>query len=92
MKHTQQCTPGSGIHIRNCSKLPPGVRPGIKSFITVIKKFECPVPHIVTTVIKKIQISGDIRVIGKVRKTQHQNPEFGHTQGDIQKKTCKKVR
>jgi hypothetical protein len=26
------------------------------------------------------------RVIRKVRKTQHQNPEFGHTQGEIQKK------
>jgi len=23
-----------------------------------------------------------IRVIRKVRKTQHQNPEFGHTQGE----------
>jgi hypothetical protein len=23
------------------------------------------------------------RVICKVRKTQHQNPEFGHTQGEI---------
>jgi hypothetical protein len=31
-----------------------------------------------------------IRVIRKVRGTQHQNPEFGHTQGEIQKKTCKK--
>jgi hypothetical protein len=32
------------------------------------------------------------RVICKVRKTQHQkNPEFGHTQGEIRKKTCKKV-
>jgi hypothetical protein len=27
--------------------------------------------------------------MGKVRKTQHQNPEFGHTEGEIQK-TCKK--
>ncbi len=26
------------------------------------------------------------RVIHKVRKTKHQNPEFGHTQGEIQKK------
>jgi hypothetical protein len=26
-----------------------------------------------------------IRVIRKVRKTQHQHPEFGHTQGEIQK-------
>jgi di/tripeptidase len=33
-----------------------------------------------------------IRVMHKVRKTEHQNPEFGHTQGEIQKKTCKKVR
>jgi hypothetical protein len=24
-----------------------------------------------------------IRVIGRIRKTQHQNPEFGHTQGEI---------
>jgi hypothetical protein len=31
------------------------------------------------------------RVIGKVRKTQHQNPEFGRTQGETKKKTCKKV-
>jgi len=31
-----------------------------------------------------------IRVIGKVRKTQHQNPEFGHTQGEIKKKPAKK--
>jgi hypothetical protein len=28
----------------------------------------------------------NIRVIPKVRKTQHQNPEFGHTQDEIQKK------
>jgi hypothetical protein len=27
----------------------------------------------------------NMRVIHKVRKTQHQNPEFGHTQGEIQK-------
>jgi hypothetical protein len=33
---------------------------------------------------------GYIRVICKVRKTQHQNPEFGHTQGEIQKKPAKK--
>jgi len=26
------------------------------------------------------------RVIHKVRKTQHQNPEFGHTRGEIKKK------
>jgi hypothetical protein len=31
------------------------------------------------------------RVIRKVRKTQHhQNPEFGHTQGEIQKTPAKK--
>ncbi len=33
----------------------------------------------------------NIRVIRKERKTQHQNPEFGHTQGAIQKKTCKRL-
>jgi len=27
-----------------------------------------------------------IRVIREVPKTQHQNPDFGHTQGEIQKK------
>jgi hypothetical protein len=32
-----------------------------------------------------------IRVIHEVRKTQHQNPDFGHTQGEIKKKTSKKV-
>jgi hypothetical protein len=31
-----------------------------------------------------------IRVIGKVRKRQHQNPEFGHTQGEIIKKPAQK--
>jgi hypothetical protein len=25
------------------------------------------------------------RVIREIRKTQHQNPEFGHTQGEIKK-------
>jgi hypothetical protein len=30
------------------------------------------------------------RVIREVRKTQHQNPEVGHTQGEIQKKPAKK--
>jgi hypothetical protein len=29
------------------------------------------------------------RVIRKVRKTQHQYPEFGHTQGEIKKKRAK---
>jgi hypothetical protein len=28
--------------------------------------------------------------MGKVRKTQHQNPEFGHTQGEIFKNPAKK--
>jgi len=32
-----------------------------------------------------------IRVIRKLKKTEHQNPEFGHTQGEIQKKTCIRV-
>ncbi len=27
----------------------------------------------------------DIRLIHKVMKTQHQNPEFGHKQGEIKK-------
>jgi hypothetical protein len=31
-----------------------------------------------------------IRVIRKVRKTQHQNREFGHTQGEIKTKPAKK--
>jgi hypothetical protein len=30
------------------------------------------------------------RVIRQVRKIQHQNPEFDHTQGEIQKKPAKK--
>jgi len=30
------------------------------------------------------------RVKGKVRKTQHQNPEFGHTEGEIFKRLAKK--
>ncbi len=33
----------------------------------------------------------EIRVMREVRKTQYQNPEFDHTQGEIKKKTCKKV-
>jgi len=32
----------------------------------------------------------DNRVIRKVRKTQHQNPKFGHTQGEIPKKNLQK--
>jgi hypothetical protein len=31
------------------------------------------------------------RVIHKVRKTQFQNPEFGHTQGEILKKNLQKT-
>jgi len=31
-----------------------------------------------------------IRVIRKIRKKQHQNPEFGHTQGEILQKPAKK--
>jgi hypothetical protein len=31
-----------------------------------------------------------LRVIREVRKTQHQNPEFGHTQGEIKKKPAEK--
>ncbi len=30
------------------------------------------------------------RVIRKARKTQHKNPEFGHTQGEIQEKPAGK--
>jgi hypothetical protein len=29
------------------------------------------------------------KVISKVRKTQHQNPEFGHTPGEIQNQHAK---
>jgi hypothetical protein len=32
----------------------------------------------------------DIRVICKVRKTHHQNREFGHTEGETEKKPAKK--
>jgi hypothetical protein len=32
-----------------------------------------------------VKKSLDNTVIHKVRKTQHQNPEFGHTQSEIQK-------
>ncbi len=38
--------------------------------------------------IKSINIIIDIR---KVRKRQHRYPEFGHTQGEIEKKPAKKV-
>jgi hypothetical protein len=33
----------------------------------------------------------NIRDICKVRKAQQHNLEFGHTQGEIFKKNCKKV-
>jgi hypothetical protein len=33
---------------------------------------------------------GSNRLICIVRKTQHQNPKFGHTQGEIKKKPTKK--
>jgi hypothetical protein len=29
------------------------------------------------------------RVVSKLRKTQHQNPQFGRTQGEIKKKPAK---
>jgi len=32
-----------------------------------------------------------IRVICKVKKRQHQYPEFGHKQGEIPRKPCQKV-
>jgi hypothetical protein len=35
------------------------------------------------------EISKDVRLIHKIMKTQHQNPEFGHKQGEI-KKTLQK--
>jgi hypothetical protein len=38
-----------------------------------------------------VYYKGNNRDIRKVRKRQGQYPEFGHTQGEIQKKTCKKV-
>jgi hypothetical protein len=31
------------------------------------------------------------RVIRKLRKAHHQNPEFGHTQGEIQEKLGKRT-
>jgi hypothetical protein len=87
MKHTQQYTPGWGTRIRNCSKPPPGIRLGIPSrWLQFSKNSNVRLWDINHSYILEIQISGDIRVIGKVRKTQHQNPEFGHTQGDIPKK------
>jgi hypothetical protein len=39
---------------------------------------------------RRLIILGGIRVISKVRKTQHHNPENAHTQGKIQKKSAKK--
>jgi len=49
--------------------------------------------HYSTTHGKKTKyntICQGIRDIRKVRKRQHRYPEFGHTQGEIQKKTAKK--
>jgi hypothetical protein len=40
--------------------------------------------------LKHGQQFGCNRVVCKVRKTQHHNPEFGHTQGEILKKPAKK--
>jgi len=37
-----------------------------------------------------VKQSLDNRVIHKVRKTRHQNPEFGHTQVEIKKNPAKK--
>jgi hypothetical protein len=39
---------------------------------------------------RNFKFSIDIRDIRKVRKRQHQYPEFGHTQGEIKKKPAKK--
>jgi hypothetical protein len=38
----------------------------------------------------KINDTNNTRVVHKVRKTQHQNPEFGHTHGEIFLKTCQR--
>jgi hypothetical protein len=38
---------------------------------------------------KDFKLTGNI-IIHKVSKTQHQNLEFGHTQGEIQRKPAKK--
>jgi hypothetical protein len=37
-----------------------------------------------------LKLFADNRAIHKVRKTQHQNPEFGHTQGEIKKNLQKR--
>jgi hypothetical protein len=39
---------------------------------------------------KKDQTQHFISLIRVIRKTQHQNPEFGHTQGEIKKRPAKK--
>jgi hypothetical protein len=36
--------------------------------------------------VDKKRMKKNNRAMSKVRKTQHQNPEFGLTQGEIQKK------
>jgi hypothetical protein len=43
--------------------------------------------HLVFFILK---LFADFRVIHKVRKTRHQNPEFGHTQGEIKKNLQKR--
>jgi hypothetical protein len=42
---------------------------------------------LLVTVLNCVEI---IELSVKKRKEQHQNPEFGHTHGEIFKKTCKK--
>ncbi len=44
-------------------------------------------PHLYIKISWCLTLNRDIR---KVRKRQHQYPEFGHTMGDIQKKPAKK--
>jgi hypothetical protein len=41
--------------------------------------------------VKRSKMGVANRDIRKVRKRQGEYPEFGHTQGEIQKKACKKV-
>jgi hypothetical protein len=41
-------------------------------------------------VAKKKIVCYNNRLISKVRKTQHHNPEFGHKQDEIKKKSAKK--
>jgi hypothetical protein len=41
--------------------------------------------------LKETKILQEIRDIHKVRNIQHHYPEFGHTQGEIQKSPAKRV-